>query len=51
VERRIERSVLYLENIFRSMLDNVRDGMAMRRAEHQRLKDQHVQRALQQFTL
>src|SRR5271170_5462148 len=32
-------------------LDGVRDGVAMSRAKHQSLQDQHVERSLDHFTL
>src|SRR4051812_48571858 len=47
VESRIERAVLDLKNIFRTMLDGVGDGVAVRGAERQRLEHQDVERPLE----
>src|SRR5436190_5414775 len=51
VKRGRQRAVLDLEHVVRPMFDRVRDGVPVRRAEHQRLEDQQVERALEQFAL
>jgi hypothetical protein len=51
VERRIERPVLDLEHLLGSVLDGVRDGMAVRGADGERLQNQQVERPLEQFAL
>lgn len=37
---RIKRTVLHLKNIFRALLDDMGNRMAMRRTQHQRLQNQ-----------
>ena len=51
VERRIERPVLYLENVFRAVLDGVSDGMPVSRSGYESLQDEQVERALQHLAL
>src|SRR5579872_1708506 len=51
VQRRIERAMLDLQDRIGAMFDHVRDGVTVRRAQDERLKDQQVQRALQQIRL
>jgi hypothetical protein len=50
VESRIERAFLHAQCILERVLDKLRDGIAVQRALHQRFQEQHVERALQQFT-
>ena len=51
MQRRIERAVLYLQHVVGLMLDDVRDGVAVRGPANERLEDEQIERALQQFTL
>src|SRR5687768_14311737 len=43
--------MLDLEHVLRTALDGVRDGMAVRRADHEDPQDQHVERALRRLAL
>src|SRR6185437_4665918 len=47
VQRRIQRAMLHLQDVFGPLLDRVSDGMSMCRSQHERLEYQHVERALQ----
>src|SRR5882762_2373149 len=49
VQRRIQRSLLDLQNIIRIELNSLGDSMPMRRPQPQRPQNQQVQRPLQQF--
>src|SRR5439155_22902824 len=49
VERRIERSVLDLQQVFCGALDMLRDLVGVGGPEEQGAQDQHVQRALQEL--
>jgi hypothetical protein len=50
MERRIEGTVLDLENLTRCFLNNRRDRMSMCRAKNKRSKNEHVEGALQHVT-
>src|SRR5215469_8270598 len=49
MQRRIERSVLDLQNLVSGALDVLGDGVAMRGTEQQRAQDQHVECSLQKL--
>ena len=49
VQRRIQRSLLDLQHVFRSALDGFGNRMPVRRPGPQRLQDQQVERALQEL--
>ena len=49
MQRRVQRSRFDLEQVFRSPLDVLCDGVAVRRAGQQRAKDDEVEGALEQF--
>ena len=51
VQRGIKRALLHLQNIVGIPFDGLRDGVAMRPAQHQSPEDKQVERALQQFDL
>src|SRR4029077_6773191 len=51
VQRWIERAMLHLEHILRSVRARIGNRMTMSRTEHERLQDQQVERPLEQFTL
>src|SRR6266566_3223199 len=48
VESRIERALLDLKNVLRDLLQPLRNGVAVQWAERGHLKNQHVERALEQ---
>ena len=47
----LERAVLDLEDLVRALGDGVGDGVAVRGAEHERLEDQQIERALEHLSL
>jgi hypothetical protein len=49
VQRRVQRAVLHLENVFRSALDRRRDGMAVRRRQQNGPQNKHIQGSLHHF--
>src|SRR5262245_48348884 len=49
VKSRIERSLLDLQDIFRDLLQPLRNGVAVERRERHHLQDQHVERALEKI--
>jgi hypothetical protein len=51
VQRGIERSVLDLKNIFRTVLDRVGDGVPVRGPQRQRLEHEHVEGPLEHVPL
>jgi hypothetical protein len=48
---RVKRPMLYLKDIVRSVLDGIRDGVAVRRPQHQGLQDEQIKSSLKNFTL
>jgi len=46
VQRRIERALLDLQNVTGDLLDSLRDGVAVNRAQQDHFQDQQVQRSL-----
>ena len=51
MKRRIQRPVFHLQDIVRSALDGVRDRVAVRGSEDERLQDEHIERALKKVSL
>jgi hypothetical protein len=51
VQRRVQRTVLNLEDVVGAMLDGMGDRMTVSRSKDKCLQNQHVQRALQHFAL
>jgi hypothetical protein len=49
VERRIERALLHAQRILRHLHNALTDPVTVERPERECLKDQHVERSLQQF--
>src|SRR6476620_2244591 len=46
MQRRIERALFHLKGVFRSVLDDLRDGMSVGRTRDKSTEDQHIQRTL-----
>lgn len=51
VQRRVQRSVFHLQNFRRTVLNDVRNRVAVRGPWVERLEDQQVQRSLEQVCL
>jgi len=47
----VERPVFYLKHVVRTVLNGIRDGVAVSWPQQQRLQDQQVKSPLKDFTL